>query len=103
MESISLTEARAKLGEIASQVRFGGGSVVLTKNGENIAVIVPFQDYEVLQLAKLKEARSYRALREALSPAYRDMSEEEVADMIDQIRQEIWDEKQGKRLAEGLV
>lgn len=95
MESISLTEARAKLGEIASQVRFGGESIVLTKNGESIAAIVPIQIYEKIQAEGRKGDTTLLALREVLSPAYRDMSDEEVSELIDQVRQEIWDQNQG--------
>lgn len=40
-EEVSISDARARLGELASQVYYQGGGVYLTKNGKIVAAIVP--------------------------------------------------------------
>lgn len=46
MQDISITEARARLGELVDQVRYQGEGVLLTKSGKRVAALVPTAVYE---------------------------------------------------------
>lgn len=41
MQEITVTEARAQLSDLVSQVAFGGQSVVLTRHGKPLVALVP--------------------------------------------------------------
>ncbi len=55
-EEVSISEARASLGELAMQVYYKGGTVMLTKNGKAIAALI--QPEVAVQLGE--KAQRYR-------------------------------------------
>jgi len=82
IESISLTEARAKLGELVNQVRYRGGGIMLTKNGEDVAAIVPASLLEDMLQEREKAKASLRAIQETAVEIYGRMSEDEVQKFV---------------------
>jgi prevent-host-death family protein len=87
-EEVSISEARASLGELVMRVYYTGGTVVLTRNGKAVAEISP-----------LSEASKRRADAEGLKAAVQairdlnlsgDMTQEEweefVQNEIDDVR-----------------
>lgn len=78
VERISLTDARTKLGELVNQVRYGGDGIMLTKNGENVAAIVPVRLLEDMQKERERAKASLRAIQETAVEIYGKMTEEEV-------------------------
>lgn len=62
--SVGIEEARGRLGEIVEQVARSGNAVVLTKRGEQRAVLISGAEYERLKSATTRAAR--QELRERL-------------------------------------
>lgn len=48
-ESISITEVREQLAEIAGRVQFAGERIAMQKHGKTVAVLVPPSDLELLE------------------------------------------------------
>lgn len=67
MTRISITQARKTLSDVVSHVAFGGHRVVLSRNGRDLAAIVPMELLRLLELeeARLDVAEMHRAKREA--------------------------------------
>lgn len=67
MPGLPVSEARAALGDILDRVRLRGERVRLSKNGKDVAAVVPIEDLELLRQLEdrldLDDAR--RALAEA--------------------------------------
>jgi prevent-host-death family protein len=75
-------EARAKWRDILDQVFTGKGDVVIERNGKDIAVVIPAEDYEQIRdaLEYIRAIRETRAAYEALStPSTHINTEEETA------------------------
>ena len=88
MQAISITEARARLGELVDQVRYQGEGVVLTKSGKAAVAIVPVPVYE-------EWARRRDEFRNALEEIWSlnlggDMTEDEImaeaVEMVHEVR-----------------
>jgi prevent-host-death family protein len=62
---VKSSEARARLRDLLDQVLTGKGDVIIERNGKNIAVLIPADDYEQIQ----ETLEELRAAREA-STAY---------------------------------
>ena len=45
METYTLTEAKAKLSFIISQVAFAGKRIVIKRKGKSVAAVVPYEEY----------------------------------------------------------
>lgn len=67
MTRMPVTRARRTLSDVVSHVAFGGDRVVLSRNGRDLAVIVPMDLYRLLELEedRLDVAEMRRAKREA--------------------------------------
>jgi prevent-host-death family protein len=53
-QTVGVTEARNKFGELVDQVRYRGDTVVLMKNGKPAAAIVPYELLVLLQQEREK-------------------------------------------------
>jgi len=87
-QSIGVTEARSKFGELIDQVRYRGDTVVLTKSGKPAAAIVPFELLERLQ----QEREKLFAVIDEVQANNRDlddMSEDELLDFVNEIVHEV--------------
>ena len=66
MTSLSITEARERLGSLASQTLFKGERITIHRHGKPVAVLVSAEDAELLEkledILDLEEAR--KALKE---------------------------------------
>ena len=71
-KAYSLTEAKARLSEIVDRLIHEKEIVVITKKGENVAVLVPYGRF--IEIASKNDSWLIRA-REALAP-YQDEIEE---------------------------
>jgi prevent-host-death family protein len=62
-----VTRARRTLSDVVSHVAFGGDRVVLSRNGRDLAAIVPMDLYRLMELEedRLDVAEMHRAKREA--------------------------------------
>jgi prevent-host-death family protein len=69
MTRMPVTRARRTLSDVVSHVAFGGDRVVLSRNGRDLAVIVPLDLYRLMELEedRLDLAEMHRAKREAAS------------------------------------
>mgnify|MGYP003493041843 CR=1 FL=1 len=67
MTRIPVTKARKILSDVVSRVAFGGDRVVLSRNGRDVAAIVPMELYRLMELEedRLDVAEMHRAKREA--------------------------------------
>jgi prevent-host-death family protein len=72
-------EARAKWRDILDQVFTGKGDVVIERNGKDIAVVIPAEDYEQIRdtLENIRAIRETRAAYEALSTPSTQINTEE--------------------------
>ena len=66
MESYNLTEAKAKLSSIINRVVFAREKITIRKKGENVAVIMPYDDY-VRKWAEGEGSRGLLSARGALA------------------------------------
>ncbi len=93
MESYNLTEAKAKLSAIISRVVFAHKKITIKKNGRNVAVVMPYEDY-VQKWAKTGGSGGLLSAKGALA----DMEE------IDQFVKDIYNarEKSMERIVTGV-
>ncbi len=61
MQDISITEARAQLGELADKVKYSGDPIMLTKNGKASVGLVPA--YVAEEWAGMRNAPPSRCYR----------------------------------------
>jgi len=94
-KQVTVTEARARLGELVDQVRYRGGGVLLTKNGKSVAAIVPASVYEAWRKDREKLREAVREIQSLNLGG--DMTEEEsiqwAVDLVHEVRSEIDAEK----------
>ena len=88
IESISLTDARAKLGELVNQVRYRGDGIMLTKNGEDVAAIVPVGVLEKWQADNQKFLDAFHAIQQAMVDEFGVLTEEEAEEVAAQLIRE---------------
>lgn len=88
VEKISISEARAKLGELVNQVRYRGGGIMLTKNGEEVAAIVPAHLLTRWQEEEKRFLDSLRSIQEGFAEIYGELTEEEAEELAAQLIQE---------------
>jgi len=89
-QQVTVTEARARLGELVDQVRYRGGGVLLTKNGKSVAAIVPAALFEEWKAQRAKDfAVLDRIWAQNLGG---DMTEEEsiqlAVELVNEVRRE---------------
>jgi len=88
IQSIGVTEARSKFGELVDQVRYRGDTVVLTKSGKPAAAIVPFEFLEKLQ----QEREELFSVIDEVQAQNRDLdtlSEDDLLDFVNEIVHEV--------------
>jgi prevent-host-death family protein len=75
-----VTRARRTLSDVVSHVAFGGDRVVLSRNGRDLAVIVPMELYRLMELDedRLDVAEMHRAKREAAARGEKPVPYEEA-------------------------
>lgn len=86
-QTVGITEARNKLGELVDQVRYRGDTVVLMKSGKPAAAIVPFELLEQWQ----KERETLFAVVKEVHERNRDleMSDDELMAFVNEIVHEV--------------
>lgn len=86
-QTIGVTEARSRLGELVDQVRYRGDTVVLVKSGKPAAALVPF---EMLEKWRREREAAFDAVDEVrkqnLDAATGD---EEVLDWVNDVVHEV--------------
>ena len=80
MTRIPVTRARRTLYDVVSHVAFGGDRVVLSRNGRDLAAIVPMELYRMMELEedRLDVAEMRRAKREAAARGEKPVPYEEA-------------------------
>lgn len=86
-QTVGVTEARNRLGELVDQVRYRGDTVVLMKSGKPAAAIVPFELLEQWQ----KERETLFAVVKEVHERNRDleMSDDELMAFVNEIVHEV--------------
>ena len=86
-QTVGVTEARSKFGELVDQVRYRGDTVVLMKSGKPAAALVPFELLAQWQ----KEREQLFAVVDEVQARNRDldMSEDELMDFVNEVVHEI--------------
>lgn len=86
-QTVGVTEARSKFGELVDQVRYRGDTVVLMKSGKPAAAIVPFALLEQWQ----KEREQLFAVVDEVQARNRDldMSDEDLMDFVNEAVHEV--------------
>ncbi|HUF37724.1 MAG TPA: type II toxin-antitoxin system Phd/YefM family antitoxin [Anaerolineales bacterium] len=93
LQKISATEAKNNLGAILDRVRSGDATVVIERYGRPEAVVIGYDHFEILQavLRKERTEKTWRDLEKraiAIRERNRDLSEEEVESLADEISRE---------------
>ena len=89
--TLGVTEARSRLGEIIDTVRYQGESVILTKSGKPAAAIVP---YEMLEQWRQAREKLFAVVDEVQARNRDlDMSEEELLDFVNGAIHEMREDK----------
>lgn len=80
MTRIPVTKARKTLSDVVSHVAFGGDRVVLSRNGRDLAAIVPMDVYRRIEAEEDRRdlADMDRALREAAARGEKPIPYEEA-------------------------
>ena len=80
MTRMPVTRARRTLSDVVSHVAFGGDRVVLSRNGRDLAAIVPMELYRLLELEedRVDVAEMHRAKRESASRGEKPVPYEEA-------------------------
>ena len=66
MESYNLTEAKAKLSSIISRVAFAKAKIAIKRKGQNVAVLLPYEDY-IAQLSQKGQSEGLLLAKNALA------------------------------------
>ena len=86
-QTVGVTEARNKFGELVDQVRYRGDTIVLMKSGKPAAAIVPF---EFLQQWQQERERLFAVVDEVQErKGDLDMSEDELMDFVNEVVHEV--------------
>jgi len=92
--TIGAFEARRQFGKLITDVGYKGSSVIVEKNGEALAAIVPIERYKQWERERSQfftDLRRFGAV---------DLSEDEAMALANQAIQEVRAEKRAKKLAE---
>ncbi|MBW7884167.1 MAG: type II toxin-antitoxin system Phd/YefM family antitoxin [Caldilineaceae bacterium] len=86
-QTVGVTEARNRLGELVDQVRYRGDTVVLMRSGKPVAAIVPFELLEQWQ----KGRETLFAVVKEVQERNRDleMSDDELMAVVSEIVHEV--------------
>lgn len=80
IRTVQTVEARARLGQLVDQARYRGDSVIIEKNGQPAAALVPLELLYKHQRTKRDAAKAFRDFAEDASTG---LSEDEIARLID--------------------
>ena len=80
---VSAAQAKAQLSALAAEVAYGGQHVIIERRGKPLVALVSVEDLELLEQERATSARPLGAL--ALVGAWRDISDEEMESMIEEI------------------
>ena len=69
METVTVSQAKAKLHDITDVVRSGKGSVTITRYGKRAAVLVTVEDYKLLEklIERFEDEEDVKDARQALA------------------------------------
>ena len=92
---ISSTELQKKTREVIDWARTKGEPVVVETYGKPMAAILSYDEYQAYQQYKQARSERFARLRSAASQnaASSELTHEQVLSLIDEIRQEIYDQK----------
>jgi prevent-host-death family protein len=91
---ISATDAKNKFGALIAQVAETGETVVVERQGKARAAIISLEDYREFRRLKELERRheawkKLEQLRQEISERNKDMTEEEIEEFAQQLRDEV--------------
>lgn len=96
MRKVTATELARHARDVIDQVRMTQEPVVVENRGKPMAAVVSFEAYEeFLRYEKQRERRFERLFAAAEANAARnsDLTEDAAMALVDQVRQEIWEEQ----------
>ena len=90
MTIASVSETRQQLSQFLRVIKAGGEEVVIQNRGEAEGVLISYEDYAVLQAARIRDQRqaaldNLQRLAEARAPYNADLSEAEVEALADEV------------------
>ncbi len=90
MTIASVSETRQQLSQFLRVIKAGGEEVVIQNRGETEGVLISYEDYAVLQAARLRDRRqaavdNLRRLAEENAIYNADLSEAEVEALADEV------------------
>jgi prevent-host-death family protein len=93
MRRVTATELQRNAREVIDRVRVRHEAVVVENRGKPMVAVVPYEEY--VRYSREREARFERLFRaaEANARLNGDLTEEEAMALVDEVRQEIWDEQ----------
>jgi prevent-host-death family protein len=86
-QTVGVTEARGRFGELVDQVRYRGDTVVLMKSGKPAAALVPFELLEEWQEERDKLFRVVDEVQDRNRDL--DMSDDELTAFVDEAIQDV--------------
>jgi prevent-host-death family protein len=69
MSEMPISDAREHLGEVVGRARYGGEETILTHYGSPAAVVISFEEYQRLKLAR-EEGAQYKLPPEILAQVH---------------------------------
>lgn len=87
MQNIPLTEARARLGELVDQVRYGGEVVGITKGGKPVAAVVPYSYAARIQRRRARILELVDRIQAGVAEA--GLTEEAIAALVSEAIEEV--------------
>ncbi len=104
MTIASVSETRQQLSQFLRAIKAGGEEVVIQNRGKAEGVLISYEDYAILQAARIREQRqaaldNLQRLAEARAPYNADLSETEVEALADEVTRSAID----ALVEEGLV
>ena len=93
---VSSTELQKNTREVIDWARIRGEAVVVETYGKPMAAILSYDEYEAYRQYKAVRASRFAQLRQAAAEnsALNRLTEEEAMALVEQVRQELYDEQQ---------
>jgi PHD/YefM family antitoxin component YafN of YafNO toxin-antitoxin module len=93
---VSSTELQKNTREVIDWARIKGEAVVVETYGKPMAAILSYDEYEAYRQYKAARASRFAQLRQAAAEnsALNRLTEEETMALVEQVRQELYDEAQ---------
>lgn len=101
-KQIGTTDLRQKLTDVIQEIREEKATYVVETFGRPQVAIVDLDQYKSFLLYRAERAAFFHELNEIAAENAKhnaDLSEEEILALIEQARQEVWEEQQAKKQA----